>query len=89
MKLADVIKATHRIFNPCCVANGKDFELKNAHPADTGELKAGNILRAKEPLVTTTDALAELRDMLSLPRHSASHFYVKCSAETKTKKTKI
>jgi hypothetical protein len=88
MKLADVIKVTHRISNPCRVANGKDFELKNVHPADTGELKAANILCAKESLVTRTDALAELRDMLSMPRHSPSHFYVKCSAETKTKETK-
>ena len=46
MKTKQVIEASHRISKPYRVTNGKEFQLKDVDPGDTGELKSEDKPRA-------------------------------------------
>jgi len=64
MKLREVIKSAKTFAEPFRVTDGKGFRLKNVDPADTGDLKAEDKVRAREALVIGVEALQELQDML-------------------------
>jgi len=64
MKLREVIKSAKTFAEPFRVTDGKGFRLKNLDPADTGDLKAEDKVRAREALVIGVEALQELQDML-------------------------
>jgi PPK2 family polyphosphate:nucleotide phosphotransferase len=64
MKLKKLVEANRKLCQAFCIADGKDFHLKQFDPTDTRPLKAKDKTRAKELLQTGTEALTKLQDML-------------------------
>ena len=64
MKLVEIVKASRKLSKPYRVTDGKEFNLKDFDPGDTGPLGAEDKPRAKEALQAGIDALAGLQDML-------------------------
>ncbi len=64
MKLKKIIRAAHRLSKPYRVSHGKNFNLKDVDPSDTGKLKSSDKAEAAEALRTGIEALAELQDIL-------------------------
>jgi PPK2 family polyphosphate:nucleotide phosphotransferase len=63
-RIKTIIKKAHKLAQPFCVTDGKNFRLKDIDPGDTLELTDEDKPRAKEALATGVEALAELQDML-------------------------
>jgi len=64
MKKSEIIDRSHKFAERYCVANGKNFRLKDFDPADTGEATSEDKPRAKELLETGVQSLAEFQDVL-------------------------
>jgi PPK2 family polyphosphate:nucleotide phosphotransferase len=64
MKKSEIIDRSHKFAERYCVANGKNFRLKDFDPADTGEATSEDKPHAKELLETGVQSLAEFQDVL-------------------------
>src|SRR5271165_3878588 len=64
MKKSEIIDRSHKFAECYCVTDGKEFRLKDFDPADTGEATSEDKPRAKEPLETGVQSLAEFQDVL-------------------------
>ena len=64
MRMKELARKTAKIASPFCVDTGKNFQLKNFDPADTGKLDSEDKPRIKEQLANGIQLLTELQERL-------------------------
>ncbi|OFY71566.1 MAG: hypothetical protein A2Y71_04050 [Bacteroidetes bacterium RBG_13_42_15] len=62
--MKELARKTSKISSPFCIVKGKNFQLKNFNPADTGDLKSNDKPRIKEQLANGIRILTELQERL-------------------------
>jgi PPK2 family polyphosphate:nucleotide phosphotransferase len=64
MRMKNIARKTGKISSPYGISKGKNFQLKNFDPADTGDLSSDDKPRIKEQLAEGIQILAELQERL-------------------------